>query len=179
MMVRVYERYSARLEWLHGFYALSAYSQLDLTGSLDGVSVGWAKLELNELGQPYINDQKVNSNDWVKPEGAGEVLDHLAAAGVPCNLNIYGSDVNLLSTPEARTASVQAMVSAAVVWVLARLSFSGDFLHPAARTATQRASAHGITALWERFPGNGFIISVSSLFFIWFYLCGTWPEGSR
>ena len=113
MMVRVYERYSARLEWLHGFYALSAYSQLDLTGSLDGVSVGWAKLELNELGQPYINDQKVNSNDWVKPEGAGEVLDHLAAAGVPCNLNIYGSDVNLLSTPEARTASVQAMVSAA------------------------------------------------------------------
>ncbi len=113
MMVRVYERYSSKVDWLHGFYAISAYSQLSLTDSMDGVSVGWAKLELSEEGAPYINDQKVNSNDWVKPEGADEVRAHLSSAGVPCNLNVYGNDVNLLNTPEARAASVQAMVSAA------------------------------------------------------------------
>jgi hypothetical protein len=113
MMVRVYERYSSRVDWLHGFYALSAYSQLSLTDELDGVSVGWAKLELNSSGVPYINDQKVNSNDWVKPSGAQEVLDHLSAANVPCNLNVYGSDKSILSTAELRTAAVKAMVNAA------------------------------------------------------------------
>lgn len=114
MMVRVYERYSSRVDWLHGFYAISAYSQLSLAGEMDGVSVGWAKLELDGSGQPCINDQKINGNDWVKPEGAQEVRDHLDRSGVPCNLNIYGNDAGLLNTPEARSASVRAMVSAAV-----------------------------------------------------------------
>ena len=114
MMVRAYERYSSGVDWLHGFYAISAYSQLSLTGDMDGVSVGWAKLELDGSGQPCINDQKINGNDWVKPEGAQEVRDHLERSGVPCNLNIYGNDVGLLNTPEARSASVRAMAAAAV-----------------------------------------------------------------
>lgn len=38
MLVRVYERYTSKLDWLHGFYAFS-YSQIDLTASMDAVSV--------------------------------------------------------------------------------------------------------------------------------------------
>lgn len=113
MMVRVYERYSSKVDWLHGFYAISAYSQIGLTADMDGVSVGWAKLEMGEDGVPYINDQKVNGNDWVKPEDASLALDAFAAYGTPCNLNIYGNDTALLATAESRTAAVQAMVAAA------------------------------------------------------------------
>ena len=35
MLVRVYERYTSRVDWLHGFYAFSSYSQIDLTASMD------------------------------------------------------------------------------------------------------------------------------------------------
>ena len=44
MLVRVYERYTSKLDWLHGFYAFSSYSQIDLTASMDAVSVGWARM---------------------------------------------------------------------------------------------------------------------------------------
>ena len=41
MLVQVYERYVSTVSWLHGFYAISSYSQIGLTDAMDAVSLGW------------------------------------------------------------------------------------------------------------------------------------------
>src|SRR5699024_10466211 len=66
MLVRVYERYTSKTDWLHGFYAFSSYSQINLTAHMDAVSVGWARLEYGESG-PTLNSTSANGNDWVRP----------------------------------------------------------------------------------------------------------------
>ena len=64
MLVRVYERYTSKLDWLHGFYAFSSYSQIDLTASMDAVSVGWARMELDPAAGPVLNSTSPNGNYW-------------------------------------------------------------------------------------------------------------------
>ena len=68
MLVRVYERYTSKLDWLHGFYAFSSYSQIDLTASMDAVSVGWARMEYDPAAGPVLNSSRTNGNDWVRPD---------------------------------------------------------------------------------------------------------------
>ncbi len=111
MLVRVYERRFSKIQWLHGFYALSAYSQIDLAAALDGVSAGWAKLEWDENGAPILVQTKTDTNDWVRPKDYTMVLDTLSAAQVPVNLNIFTTDTSFFLTPEARSATIAALVA--------------------------------------------------------------------
>ena len=60
MLVRVYERYVSGTEWLHGFYAFSSYSQIALSAGMDAVSVGWARMELDDQGAPVLNSTSAN-----------------------------------------------------------------------------------------------------------------------
>lgn len=113
MLVRVYERYTSKIDFLHGFYAFSSYPQLGLTAAMDGVSVGWARLSVDGSGTPWINDTKAENNDWVKPDDSALATDFFAANGTPVNLNIFCSDAEAFLTPEARAASVAAIVGVA------------------------------------------------------------------
>lgn len=113
MLVRVYERYTAKIDWLHGFYAFSSYSQIGLTAELDGVSVGWARLAADEDGAAYINSTASGGNEWVRPVGYTEALAVFRANGTPLNLNVYCSDTDLFLTSEGRTAAVAAVAAAA------------------------------------------------------------------
>ena len=74
MLVRVYERYTSKLDWLHGFYAFSSYSQIDLTASMDAVSVGWARMEYDPAAGPVLNSSRTNGNDWVRPDARHRLL---------------------------------------------------------------------------------------------------------
>lgn len=112
MLVRVYERYSSKIEWLHGFYAFSSYSQIDLTAAMDGVSVGWAKLEVSEDGVPWLNDTKENNNDWVKPVDFTLATEVFEANNTPVNLNIFCSDPSAFLSQEARAAAIAAILAA-------------------------------------------------------------------
>lgn len=114
MLVRVYERYSSKIDWLHSFYAFSSYSQIDLTAAMDGVSVGWAKLEMGQDGLPYLNSQRVNGNDWVKPTDYTLATDVFTSNNTPVNLNIFGSDTACFLAEPARSSTIAAMVSASV-----------------------------------------------------------------
>lgn len=113
MLVRVYERYTADIDWLHGFYAFSSYSQIDLTAHMDAVSLGWARLALNSEGVPWINDTRADGNEWVKPSGASDATDVFAANGTTVNLNIFCDDADAFLTEESRAAAVAAIVAAA------------------------------------------------------------------
>ena len=44
MLVRIYEKISAPTDFVHGFYAISSYSQLNLAGDLDAVGAGWSRM---------------------------------------------------------------------------------------------------------------------------------------
>ena len=113
MLVRVYERYTSKIEFLHGFYAFSSYSQIDLTAQMDGVSVGWARLAVGEDGTPWLNDTRTDGNEWVKPEDPTPATDVFSANGTPVNLNVFCDDADAFLTPEARSAAVAAITAAA------------------------------------------------------------------
>ena len=113
MLVRVYKRYISGVDWLHGFYAFSSYSQIDMTDSMDAVSLGWARLELGDDGAPWVNTTSANNNDWTIPNQPEAALDHFKAKNTPYNLNIFSSDANILATEQSRSTAVDAIAAMA------------------------------------------------------------------
>ena len=125
MLVRVYERYTSGIEWLHGFYAFSSYSQIDLTDSMDAVSLGWARLELAEDGTPWVNTTSQNDNSWSIPTQPEAALDHFAQQGTAYNLNIYSDDADILTSAHSRTAAVAAITAMAADYAGITMDFEG------------------------------------------------------
>ena len=111
MLVRVYERYTSKLDWLHGFYAFSSYSQIDLTASMDAVSVGWARMEYDPTGGPTLNSARTNGNDWVRPDDPTPATDYWDARSLPYNLNVYASASDSIPLPDGTTTSTVAAVT--------------------------------------------------------------------
>ena len=107
MLVRCYERWTDTTDWLHGFYAISSFSQIDYAAQMDAVSAGWARLEFRD-DVVSLNDTKANGNGWVKPEGAELVSDRLDQAGVPLNLSIF-ANAAAFSSMVAADAQAQAL----------------------------------------------------------------------
>jgi len=113
MLVRVYERYCSKIDYLHGFYAFSSYSQIDMTAQMDGVSVGWARLDLDENNQPFLNETRWGGNEWVKPDEPHLATDTFEANGLSVHLNIFCDETAAFLSPEAMERSVQAIAAAA------------------------------------------------------------------
>lgn len=113
MLVRVYERCTAKIDWLHGFYAFSSYSQISLTDEMDHVSLGWARLEADENGAPWLNSTSANSNSWVVPKEPEAALNHFQASGTPYNLNVYSVSAALLADEDSRRSTAAVIADAA------------------------------------------------------------------
>ena len=111
MLVRVYERYTSKLDWLHGFYAFSSYSQIDLTASMDAVSVGWARMEYDPAAGPVLNSSRTNGNDWVRPDDPTPATDYWDTRSLPYNLNVYASAGDSIPLPDGTTTSTVAAVT--------------------------------------------------------------------
>ncbi len=126
MLVRCYERYFSQTDWLHGFYAVSSYSQLSYTGAMDAVSVGWARLEVND-GVFSVNQTSANGNEWVQPEGSELVTDYLKARSIPCNLSVFAASSTFASvvTASAQRETVNRLVSAASPYAGLTIDFEG------------------------------------------------------
>lgn len=126
MLVRTYERYTSQTQWLHGFYATSSYSQIDYTDSMNAVSVGWARMEVND-GAVVLNETSANGNGWVKPEGSELVTDRLAAGSIPCNLCVFASasTFSALTAGGNQTEGINRLVSAAGPYAGLTIDFEG------------------------------------------------------
>lgn len=109
MLVRVYERYNSKVDWLHGFYAFSSYSQINLTADMDAVSVGWARLEYGADGAS-LNSTNTNGNDWVKPSDPTPATDYFTSHGVDYNLCVFGSATDSVILADGSTTSTVAAV---------------------------------------------------------------------
>ena len=127
MLVRVYEKYYHETDFLHGFYAISSYSQLPLTKEMDAVSAGWSRMTLDESGAPLLRTTSAAGNDFYVPDGYSSVTSALERQGTPLHLNVYmdtaalspvsGSPAlyDLLADPDRRTQAVDAIVEEACV----------------------------------------------------------------
>ncbi len=126
MLVRCYERYFSRTEWLHGFYAFNSYAQIDYTDAMDAVSVGWARLEMNE-GTLSVNSEATNGNEWVKPEGAELVTGRLAERSIPCNLTVFAGAATFASvvTASAQAEAIGRLLGAAQPYAGLTIDFEG------------------------------------------------------
>ena len=137
MLVRVYERYVSGTEWLHGFYAFSSYSQIALTAGMDAVSVGWARMELDDQGVPVLNSTSANGNDWVRPDDVTPATGYWTEHQIPYNLNVYAYDGaaengespsavdGAVATAEGRAAAVAALAAAAADYSGLTIDFEG------------------------------------------------------
>lgn len=112
MLVRVYERYISDVDWLHAFYAISSYSQIGLTDSMDGVSLGWARLEYSADQGVSINTTSSNGNGWNIPQGASTAISHFQQKNTPYYLCVFGSAADAVTlTDGTSTSTVAAMLS--------------------------------------------------------------------
>ncbi|SBW12574.1 conserved exported hypothetical protein [uncultured Eubacteriales bacterium] len=140
MLVRVYERYTSKIDWLHAFYAFGSYSQISLTAQMDAVSVGWARLDVDPLSGPYLNQTTTGGNEWNIPSGASLATDAFKANGIPYNLSVFSSTSDaltlsdgtvtsdlaaILASEAARTQAVAAIVAAVGPYNGVTIDFEG------------------------------------------------------
>ncbi|MDR3278069.1 MAG: S-layer homology domain-containing protein [Oscillospiraceae bacterium] len=111
MLVRVYDKYTAKIGWLHGFYALSSYAQRYTADSMDGVSFGWSVMRWDGANGARLD---TSLGDWKIPESYESATGYLEQRGVPAHLGVYmdasGGLAGLLASPEAREQAAAAIL---------------------------------------------------------------------
>lgn len=116
MMIRCYDKYNSYVDFVHGFYAFSSYSQKDMAAQMDAVSFGWSRMEYSDDEGVIVNTTAQNDNEWNVPEGYTDIVEYLKANNVKTNLNVYMSASEsddaeiILGSAENRTAAVNAII---------------------------------------------------------------------
>lgn len=118
MLVRVYEKYTAKTDWLHGFYAISSYQQIGLTKDMDAVSLGWSRMTYTADGGPVLNTTSSGGNVYAIPAGYESAVKELQANGCQLNLSVFmdntgGGLTSLLGSAEARERAVALILAEA------------------------------------------------------------------
>ena len=112
MLVRIYEKITAPTGPVHGFYAISSYSQLDLAGDMDAVSAGWSRMTWD--GETAVlRTTSADGNEYAIPSGYEEVTDYLSGRDVPLHLSVFmeGQELkDLLASPDGRAQAVEQIV---------------------------------------------------------------------
>ena len=114
MLVRIYEKMQQEMDFTHGFYAISSYSQLDLTRQMDAVSAGWSRMTWDGTAA-LLSTTSANGNEYAVPSGYEEVADTVTSAGGALNLSVYmdtGDGVkDLLASTDGRSQAVDQIVN--------------------------------------------------------------------
>ena len=117
MLVRIYEKLHAPTDFVHGFYAISSYSQLDLAGEMDAVSAGWGRMTWD--GETaLLSTTSADGNEYAIPNGYEEVTDYLSGRDVPLHLSVFmeGEDLkSLLASDTGRAQAVAQIVNEVTV----------------------------------------------------------------
>mgnify|MGYP000872856236 FL=1 len=126
MMIRLHDKYSARIDWLHAFYAISSFSQSAAIADLDALSFGWSKLQYTADNGVFLNTTTSDGNEFYIPSGYGSAVQIAQNSSVPTNLNVYmstsqtvkktdgaGSDVcrEILLSADNRTEAIAQITS--------------------------------------------------------------------
>ena len=140
MLVRVYQRYTSKIEFLHGFYAFSSYSQIQLTAQMETVSLGWARMSVDPIDGPWLNTTGEDGNEWRIPDQPQLATDYFEQNGTSYHLDVYASTWEtltladgtvtdpvhaLLSDPDWTAQAVSALVAAAADYDGLTIDFEG------------------------------------------------------
>lgn len=79
MMMRLYDRHTAKLDWTHYFYAISSWNQREL-GKGSDISFGWARLDYTD-GAVKVNTTNENGNTWRVPDGYADAVNYYEGSG--------------------------------------------------------------------------------------------------
>lgn len=114
MLVRVYEKLRRETDFVHGFYAISSYSQLGLAEKMDAVSAGWSRMTWD--GETaLLATTSVNGNEYYIPSGYDEVTERLESSGVPLNLGVFmdasGGAADLLASEDGQRQAIDQIVN--------------------------------------------------------------------
>lgn len=89
MLVRVYEKYKGKIEWVHGFYAISSYSQKELTKEMDAVSAGWSRMSYSADKGAYLNTTSAANNEYSIPQGYESITSYFKENNTKTHLSVY------------------------------------------------------------------------------------------
>lgn len=112
MLVRIYEKLRKKTEWVHGFYAISSYSQLYLTDYMDAVSAGWSRM-VWDGEHAQLRTTAVGGNEYYIPTGYQEITAYIEDGRKRLHLNVYMDGVGLrelLASPEGRGQAVEKIL---------------------------------------------------------------------
>lgn len=114
MLVRIYEKYTHSTDWVHGFYAISSYSQLSLTKSMNAISAGWSRMTWDGT-TATLSTTSANSNEYCIPSGYDSVTSYLEGNGTALNLSVFmdtsGNLTGLLSSTSGRSQAISTIVN--------------------------------------------------------------------
>lgn len=108
ILVRIYEKLQQPTAFVHGFYAISSYSQLPLARNMDAVSAGWSRMTWDGTAAA-LNTAEEGGNEYHIPSGYEEVtasISHL-------NLSVFmdGQELKEMLTSESgRAQAVQQII---------------------------------------------------------------------
>lgn len=125
MLVRVYEKLISDTEWVHGFYAISSYSQKELTDDMDAVSAGWSRMSYSMDKGAYLNTTSSGNNEYSIPQGYENIVSYFKGNKTKTHLSVYmdtsvkveteGGMTDICSAilldPEQRARAVSSIVS--------------------------------------------------------------------
>ncbi|MHC1721670.1 MAG: S-layer homology domain-containing protein [Aminipila sp.] len=108
MLARVYAKYYGKTDFLHSFYAISSYSQKDLTSSLDAVTFGWSAMANDSKGV-WLNTGNEGGNEYKIPSGYEDIISYVESNKIKAHLGVYmdtsdGVKDMLLSADKRKTA---------------------------------------------------------------------------
>ncbi len=114
MLVRIYEKRRQETDWVHGFYAISSRSQIDLTGRMDAVSVGWSRMTWDGT-TALLSTTSANGNEYCIPSGYADAVNTIQANGAALSLSVFmdasGGVKELLASPQGRAQAVGQIVN--------------------------------------------------------------------
>lgn len=91
MMIRLYDKYNSRIDWLHAFYAISSFSQSGSIPDLNALTFGWSRLQYTTEDGVFLNTTSSDGNEFYIPSGYESPVQIAQDSNVPANLNIYMS----------------------------------------------------------------------------------------
>lgn len=100
MLVRMYQKRAAKLEELHGFYAIKSYDQAGLMQELSSVSFGWSRLEYDKSSNGFtVAVTQDGSSDFFIPAGYSEPINIAKQVKLPVQLSIFASNETKIDDP--------------------------------------------------------------------------------
>lgn len=131
MLVRIYEKINQSSGFVHGFYALSSYSQLSSASGMDAVSAGWSRMTWDGT-TALLATTGANNNEYYVPTGYSEVTDYMQSHQVPLHLSVFmdtGSGLKeLLASADGRSQAIAQIVNEVTViyQAIGRNPYSGS-----------------------------------------------------